>query len=145
MADWMSQMANAVDEAEAANALPPDEVPTEPATTPRSQSHDAPRSTRVVEELQLPSLEYGPRPEPERFATRFILNDVSMPLEREKGNVQKLQNMKHINGVSKNGKLRSRPVSLTMQHFHVVPLLKELRRCVCFQMSMRPFVRMIQR
>ena len=32
MADWMSQMVNAVDEAEAANALPQEEVPTEPAT-----------------------------------------------------------------------------------------------------------------
>ena len=58
-----------------------DEVPTEPATTPRSQIHDAPGSTRLVEELQLPSLEYGPRPEPERFATRYILNDGSMPQE----------------------------------------------------------------
>ena len=51
MADWMSQMANAVDEAEAANALPQEEVPTEPAITPRSQVHDAPGSTRFVEEL----------------------------------------------------------------------------------------------
>ena len=81
MADWMSQMANAVDEAEAANALPHEEVPTEPAITLRSQIHDAPGSTRIVEELQLPSLEYGPRPEPERFATRYILNDGSMPQE----------------------------------------------------------------
>ena len=79
MADWMGQMANAVDEAEAANALPQEEVPTEPAITPRSQIHDAPGSTRIVEELQLPSLEYGPRPEPERFATRYIqeVNDGS--------------------------------------------------------------------
>ena len=46
MADWMSQMANAVDEYEAASSpsdlrhLPGayhDEVPTEPATSPRSQ------------------------------------------------------------------------------------------------------------
>ena len=58
-----------------------DEVPTEPATSPRSQIHEAPGSTRLVEELQLPSLEYGPRPEPERFATRYILNDGSMPQE----------------------------------------------------------------
>ena len=82
MADWMSQMANAVDEHEAANAPPQDEVPTEPATTPRSQTHDAPGSTTVVAELQLPSLEYGPRPEPERFATRYILNDGVAVLHR---------------------------------------------------------------
>ena len=63
---------------------------------------------------------------------------------RKKGDVQKLQNMKHINGVSKNGKLSSRLESWTMQHFQAVPLLKELRRCVYFQKSMRLFVRMIQ-
>ena len=34
-----------------------------------------------VEELHLPSLEYGPRPEPERFATRYILNDGTMTQE----------------------------------------------------------------
>ena len=73
MADWMNQMAIAVDEAEAANARAQDEVPTEPALTPRSQHQDVPGSPRWVEELQLPSLEYGPRPEPERFAIRFIL------------------------------------------------------------------------
>ena len=32
MADWMNQLVNAVDEAEAADALPQEEVPTEPAT-----------------------------------------------------------------------------------------------------------------
>ena len=42
MADWMSQMVNAVDEAEAANALPQEEVPTEPATSPRSQMIEVP-------------------------------------------------------------------------------------------------------
>ena len=47
--------------------------------------------------------------------------------------------MKHINRVSKNGKLESRLVSLTMQHFHVAPLQRELRRCVHFLMSMKHF------
>ena len=79
MADWMGQMADAVEEAEAANVIPQEEVPTEPAITPRSQLHDAPGSTRTIEELQLPSLECGPRPEPERFANRYILNDGSLP------------------------------------------------------------------
>ena len=78
MADWMSQMANAVDEFEAANAAPQDEVPTEPATSPRHQIQEVPVRRDYVEELQLPSLEYGPRPEPERFATRYILNDGTM-------------------------------------------------------------------
>ena len=42
MADWMSQMANAVDEYEAANAPPQEEVPTEPATSPRSRTVEVP-------------------------------------------------------------------------------------------------------
>ena len=78
MADWMSQMADAVDEFEAANAAPQEEVPTEPATSPRTQIQEVPVRRDYVEELQLPSLEYGPRPEPERFATRYILNDGTM-------------------------------------------------------------------
>ena len=55
---------------------------------------------------------YGTGSKPIREPTRCVI-------WREKGNVSKLQNMKHINGVSKNGKLRSRLESLTMQHFHV--------------------------
>ena len=52
MTDWMSQMANAVEEHEAANAAPQskasmpgayqDEVPTEPATSPRSHVIEVP-------------------------------------------------------------------------------------------------------
>ena len=42
MADWMSQMANAVDKHEAANAPPQEEVPTEPATSPRSHMVEVP-------------------------------------------------------------------------------------------------------
>ena len=60
-------MADAVDEYEAAQANPQpearpsvyqDEVPTEPATSPRSLEDRIPS---YVEELQLPSLESGPR------------------------------------------------------------------------------------
>ena len=63
---------------------------------------------------------------------------------REKGDVQ-LQSIKHINGVSKNGKLRARLAALTMLQFHAAPLQQELRLCVHFLMSMQLFVRMIQR
>ena len=79
MADWMSQMANAVEEHKAANAYPQEEVPTEPATSPRSQVHEAPVHPNYLEELRLPSLEYGPHPEPERFATRWISRDDYSP------------------------------------------------------------------
>ena len=78
MADWMSQMANAVDEHEAATAAQQEEVPTEPATSPRSQIHEVPVRRHYFEELQLPSMEYGPRPEPERFASRYIFDDGTM-------------------------------------------------------------------
>ena len=75
-------MANAVEEHEAAQvppsseapvpAVPIDEVPTEPATSPRSQVVEVPVHPRYIEELRLPSREYGPHPEPERFVTRWI-------------------------------------------------------------------------
>ena len=129
MADWMGKMADAVEEAEAAQAVhaPQEEVPTEPATSLRSQIIEVPitdgrelseESARmlfhlaqhlhardqerlyelldkqqaeararphpvsgptVVEELQLPSLEYGPRPEPEKFAIKYILSGGGLP------------------------------------------------------------------
>ena len=125
MADWMNDLANAVEEAEAAQARAQDEVPTEPAISPRDPALEVPAherewtaedygrilwnvaqdlhardqvvihhlldrqqaefreqtrlngpvSPRWVEELQLPTLEYGPRPEPERFVTPFVFND----------------------------------------------------------------------
>ena len=67
MADWMNQMANAVDEAEAANALPQEEVPTEPATSPRSQQMiEVPINDgrwTAEEYAQLPRMVYRPRPQ----------------------------------------------------------------------------------
>ena len=78
-------MADAVDAHEAAQAPPQskasmpgvyqDEVPTEPATSPRSQIHEVPVHPTYIEELRLPSREYGPHPEPERFVTRWISRD----------------------------------------------------------------------
>ena len=87
MSDWISQMANAVEEHEAAQVPPQsqvtsyarsthqDEVPTEPATSPRSQVVEVPVHPRYIEELRLPSREYGPHPEPERFVTRWIVRE----------------------------------------------------------------------
>ena len=163
MADWMNQMANAVEEAEAANARAQEEVPTEPAITPRSQLHDAPGSTRLVEELQLPSLEYGPHPEPERFAIRYILNDGSMPqeeyeelarkaamafnnrdMERERRRAEAAEHEAHERSIKEwDAQIQAQGLD-TIQHFQVVPLLKVFHRSVYFQESMRPFVRMIQ-
>ena len=85
-------MADAVDAHEAAQAPPTskasghpsmpamsiDDTPTEPATSPRVMEVPV---QRWAPELQLPTLEQGPREEPERFATRYILNDGTMTQE----------------------------------------------------------------
>ena len=42
MADWMNDLANAVEEAEAAQARAQDEVPTEPALSPRDPVFEVP-------------------------------------------------------------------------------------------------------
>ena len=87
MSGWMAEMADVVDAANAGAPAPPetkaappwslmsssiDATPTEPATSPRmldSQVREWPM------ELQLPTGENGPREEPERYPTRFIVND----------------------------------------------------------------------
>ena len=79
-------MADAVDAHEAAPAppvskasvpssMPPvsmEDTPTEPATSPRTMEVPV---QRWVEELRLPTSECGPREEPERFVTRWMVND----------------------------------------------------------------------
>ena len=79
-------MADAVDAHEAAPAPPmskapslpaiptvsPEDTPTEPATSPRTIEVPV---QRCVEELRLPTREIGPREEPERFVTRWMVND----------------------------------------------------------------------
>ena len=49
-----------------------DDTPTEPATSPR---HADPEVQEWAVDLQLPTREYGPREEPEQYATRFIVNE----------------------------------------------------------------------
>ena len=86
MSGWMADMADLVDAAEAAAPAPPltkapppesmrtvsiDDAPTEPATSPRLMEVPV---QLWVDELQLPTREIGPREEPERFVSKFILN-----------------------------------------------------------------------
>ena len=92
MSGWIEAMADAIDAHEAAQAPPRskasgppsmpavsiDATPTEPATTPRVSEGPV---QRWAQELQLPTLEHGPREEPERFATRYILDDGTMTQE----------------------------------------------------------------
>ena len=76
-------MADAVDAHEAAQASPQskasmpgvyqDDAPTEPATSPRVI--EVPVHPTYVEELRLPSREYGPHEEPERFVTGWVSRD----------------------------------------------------------------------
>ena len=76
-------MADAVDAHEAAQASPQskasmpgvyqDDAPTEPATSPRVI--EVPVHPTYVEELRLPSREYGPHEEPERFVTKWVSRD----------------------------------------------------------------------
>ena len=49
-----------------------DDTPTEPATSPR---HVDPQVREWPVALQLPTGEIGPRPEPEVYPTRLIVND----------------------------------------------------------------------
>ena len=75
-------MADAVEAHEAATAPPQskasmpgvchDDTPTEPATSPRVMEVPVPQYT---EELRLPTREYGPHEEPERFVTRWVSRD----------------------------------------------------------------------
>ena len=48
------------------------DTPTEPATSPRMMEVPVPR---YVEELRLPTRQIGPQEEPERFVTRWMVND----------------------------------------------------------------------
>ena len=83
----MAEMADVVNAAQAGAPAPPmnkaapppstmhssiDDAPTEPATCPRMMDSQV---QEYPVELQLPTGEIGPRKEPERYATRFIVND----------------------------------------------------------------------
>ena len=86
MSGWIAEMADACDAHDAAPApplskasvpssMPPvsiEDAPTEPATSPRTVEVPV---QRWVAELRLPTRDHGPREEPERFATRYIVND----------------------------------------------------------------------
>ena len=60
------------------------------------------------------------------------------------GSKLQLQSMKHINEISRSGKLEFKLQSSAIQLFQVVQLQREFRRCVHFLMFMTHFVRMIQ-
>ena len=65
---------------------PIDETPTEPATTPRQID---PEVREWPVELQLPTLEYGPRPEPEVYPCRHVMNDGQWTPEEHEAHLYK--------------------------------------------------------
>ena len=94
-------MADLVDAADAAAPAPPlttapppasmrtvsiDDTPTEPATSPRVTEVPV---QRWPEELQLPTGMTGPREEPEKFPTRFVINGCGWTQEEHEGMLRK--------------------------------------------------------
>ena len=142
MSGWMADMADLVDAAEAAAPAPPltkapspesmrtvsiDDTPTEPATSPR-----------VIEVgLTEPASIDGKR--------RYKDGTTVIGIERIESVVkQNYGRKKHMNGVSKNGKLRLiAKASRIIQAFHVARLQRRLRPCVFCPMSMKLSVRTI--
>ena len=137
-------------------AMSIDDTLTEPATSPRVMEVPV---LRWAPELQLPTLEQGPREEPERFATRYILNDGTMrrmmhccakqprhsTTKTCKGSSMMLWqgSKQHMNEVSESGKQEMQPRnSGIIRIFHMVHRRQELRLCEHFQMSMQHYVRM---
>ena len=99
MADWMNEMANAVEEAEAANARAQEEVPTEPAISPRDPVLEVP-----INDGRWTSDEYAQilRDTHDLHARdQAILHLLESNYCRDSRH--KLQNMKHMNEVSENG------------------------------------------
>ena len=88
MSGWMAEMADLVENAQTGAQAPPvfkaacpqptvapspiDDTPTEPATSPRMID---PQVREWPLELQLPTREVGPREEPKKYPTRYIVND----------------------------------------------------------------------
>ena len=166
-------MADAVDAHEAAQAPPTskascppsmpavsiDDTPTEPATSPRTREVPFPR---YVEELRLPTREMGPHEEPERFATKRMVNDGSYTDEEFDALLRKARQafnnrdmgLETEDAVRREREAYERSVKQWERRIaareipdhrdiHVVHLQQELHLCVYFLMSMQHFVRMI--
>ena len=178
---WMQELAEVEDAATTAafqaaqsvNQAPPPEVqeppaapiqvddaPTEPATSPRQVDPEA-REWPV--QLQLPSGEYGPQEEAERYPTRYIMNDGQWtPEEPEEQLRRAAQPLTLIYGIVKPVKQLSEPVVTMLVKWKIgEPVSKQqgsgrIQQCLkahlqkvlpqhgLFQMSMKLFVRMIQ-
>ena len=156
MADWMNQMVDAVDEAEAADTLPQEEVPTEPATSPRPRMIEVPvndgrwTADEYAELLWYIAQDLNER---DQAILQALLDRQQVDartqrlhdMENERRCAEAAEHEAHQRSIDEWEAISSRRSNWTMQHFQAVPLLKELCRCVCFPMSMRPFVRMIQK
>ena len=137
---------------------PVDDTPTEPATSLRSTD---PQVQEWPVELQLPTREIGPRPEPEVYPCRFLMNDGQWTAEehvahlhkaaqagnfyawnreaREEAERQNREYVRSMSGKQKSNVQASRSIHSSL----TVHLPRVLHPCEFFQMSMMLFVRMI--
>ena len=145
MADWMNDMANAVEEAEAAQARAQEEVPTEPAVSPRDSVLEVPINDgqwTADEYAKISSFSSGmPVTHDPYNGSGYPATDIA---EAAFNNRHKLLNMKHTNEVSENGMLKSKLEGWMLHHFQAVHLRKVLHPSVYFHKSMRSFDRMLQ-
>ena len=149
-------MANAVEEAEAAQARAQEEVPTEPAISPRDSVLEVPINDGQWTPMSMLILWNVCREDNQRMPVTSILHASTRPIQHSFStdtlrkaaqafnSRHKLLNMKHTNEVSENGKPSSKLEDWMLHHFQAVHLRKAFHPSVYFQKSMRPFDRMIQ-
>ena len=116
-----------------------------------------PQAEEWAVELQLPTREIGPREEPERYATRFFVNDGQWTPEQHEGQLYKAAqawNYKHWNREAREaaerhnaefnrsmGRMESTGresrlhTAQTIQLFHMVHLQRRLHPCELFHKS----------
>ena len=126
--DAAAQVANAGDQAPpVTKAQPPtmqepptisrpiDETPTEPATTPRQID---PEVREWPVELQLTTLEYGPRPEPEIYPCRYVMNDGQWTPEEHEAHLYKAGQAHHVHASMESSPCRGRKAESRIHSKH---------------------------
>ena len=131
-----------------------DDTPTEPATSPR---HADPSAQEWPVDLQLPAREYGPQEEPERYATRFIVNEGQWTPEEHEQVLRKAAqavNVKYwivklekklrepIENMLKVWQIGEPELKLWVSKHIQLQFLKVFPLCELFRMSMKLFVNM---
>ena len=154
MADWMNQMANAVDEAEAANARAQEEVPLSQLHLQGSYMREVPvNDGRWTNEEYTELLYYIAQDLNGRDHARLQelwdrrradeQAQQQSDMERERRRAEAAEHEAHERSI-KEWDAQMKAQGLDNPALPSGPLLKVFHRSVYFQESMRPFVRMIQ-